>query len=293
MTSAAFGISSIVAATLIWGFSPLYYAAMSHIPPFEVVVHRILWSLPPIVIYALWTGRGPRFIEAGRDRRKLAAMALSTAAISVNWVAFIYAIQIGETAQASFGYYIYPLAVLLIGVIVFREGITALQWIAAAIAGFGVLWIGWRLGEMPWLALLVMATFALYGTVRKAAQISPMIGVLWELLLVTPVLLAYLVWIGGGRFFVDFSDALWLIGGSLFTGIPLIMFVESAKRLRFSTVGVLFYINPTLQFVSAIILGEPFSADRLIGFGLIWVAVALYCVELIRQDRGTRSRSGG
>lgn len=289
MTSAATGIASIVAATLIWGFSPLYYAAMSHIPPFEVVVHRILWSLPPIIAYAWWTGRGPRFFEAGRDRRKLAAMAISTAAISVNWVAFIYAIQIGETGQASFGYYIYPLAVLLIGVIVFRECITALQWGAAAIAAAGVLWIGWRLGEMPWLALLVMATFALYGTVRKAAQIGPMVGVLWELLLVLPILLAYLIWIGGGRFFVDFSDALWLIGGSLFTGIPLIMFVESAKRLRFSTVGVLFYINPTLQFVSAIILGEPFGADRLIGFGLIWVAVALYCVELIRQDRAKTS----
>ena len=291
MTPAALGVASVVAATVMWGFSPLYYAQMSHIPPFEVVVHRILWSLPPIIAYALYTGRRQRFFEAGRDRRKLAAMALSTTAISVNWVLFIYAIQIGETAQASFGYYIYPLAVLLLGVAVFNEGITRPQWLAAAIAAAGVMWIGLRFGEMPWISLIVMLTFALYGTIRKAAQIGPMIGVLWELLLILPFLLVYLAWIGGGRFFIDGQDALLLIGGSVFTGIPLILFVEATKRLRFATVGVLFYINPTLQFVSAMILGEAFGCDRAIGFGLIWTAVILYCVELLRQDRASRIAS--
>ena len=291
MTPTVIGIASVVAATVTWGFSPLYYAQMSHIPPFEVVVHRILWSLPPIIAYALYTGRRARFFEAGRDTRKLAAMALSTLAISVNWVLFIYAIQIGETAQASFGYYIYPLAVLLLGVAVFNERISKPQWLAAAIASAGVLWIGLRFGAVPWISLTVMATFALYGTIRKAAQISPLIGVLWELLLILPVLLVYWVWIGGGRFFVDWRDALLLIGGSVFTGVPLILFVEATKRLRFATVGVLFYINPTLQFVSALILGEAFGWDRAIGFGLIWIAVILYCAELLRQDRAVRTAS--
>jgi chloramphenicol-sensitive protein RarD len=291
MTSQALGIACVVTATMMWGVSPLYYAQMSHIPPFEIVVHRIIWSLPPIILYALLTGRRARFFETGRDKRKLAAMALSTTAISVNWFLFIYAIQIEQTAQASFGYYIYPLAVLILGVFVFQEGITRPQWVAAAIAAVGVVWIGMRFGSVPWISLIVMATFALYGTIRKAAQVGPMIGVLWELLLAAPVLLIYFVWIGGGFFFQSGTDALWLIGGSLFTGIPLILFVEATKRLRFATVGVLFYINPTLQFVSALILGEAFSVDRFIGFGFIWIAVILYCIELIRQDRAVRTAS--
>ena len=288
MTSAAVGIACVVTATVTWGVSPLYYATLSHIPPLEVVVHRIVWSLPPIILYALLTGRRARFVETGRDKRKLAALALSTIAIFVNWVLFIYAIQIGQTAQASFGYYIYPLAVLLLGVVLFKEAITSLQWLAAFIAAAGVLWMGLRFGSIPWISLIVMATFALYGVIRKAAQVGPMIGVLWELMLISPFLLAYFVWIGGGQFFEDWRDALLLIGGSLFTGIPLILFVEATKRLRFSTVGVLFYINPTLQLVSALILGEAFGWDRAIGFGFIWIAVALYCAELIRQDRAAR-----
>ena len=288
MTPPAVGVACIVAATVTWGVSPLYYALLGHIPPLEVVVHRIVWSLPPIIIYALMTGRRARFVETGRDKRKLAALALSTFAIFVNWVVFLYAIQIGQTAQASFGYYIYPLAVLLLGVLIFQETISRLQWLAAAIATLGVVWIGLRFGAMPWISLIVMATFAFYGVIRKAAQVGPMVGVLWELLVILPVLLGYFIWIGGGQFFEDWRDALLLIGGSLFTGIPLILFVEATKRLRFSTVGVLFYINPTLQLVSALILGEAFGQDRAIGFGLIWIAVALYCAELIRQDRAAR-----
>ena len=285
MTPSAIGIASVVTATAIWGVSPLYYAHISHIPPFEVVTHRILWSLPPILVYALMTGRRARFIETGRDLKQVAALMLSTATISVNWVLFIFAIQIGETAQASFGYYIYPLALLLLGYVVFGEKISVPQWIAAGIATAGVLWISLRFDSVPWISLVVMASFALYGVIRKAAQVGPMIGVLWELLLITPVLLLYLAWIGGGRFLADWHDALWLIGGSLFTGIPLILFVEATKRLSFATVGLLFYINPTLQFFSAMILGEAFGLDRVIGFCLIWLAVILYCFELVRQDR--------
>jgi len=291
MTSAATGVICVVTATVAWGISPLYYAMMNHIPPLEVVVHRILWSLPPIVAYALITGRRARFIETGRDKRKLFALALSTTAIFSNWVLFIYAIQIGETAQASFGYYIYPLAVLLLGVVIFKEGITPLQWLAAAIAATSVLWMGLRFGSIPWISMTVMASFAFYGVIRKAAQVGPMIGVLWELLLISPLLIAYLMWISGGQFFESWQDALLLVGGSLFTGIPLILFVEATKRLRFATVGVLFYINPTLQLVSALILGEAFGWDRAIGFGFIWIAVALYCAELIRQDKAARMLS--
>ncbi len=285
------GVCSIIAATVIWGFSPLYYAQMNHIPPFEIVIHRIIWSIPPIVVYALLTGRRQRFFETGRDRKKLAAMFLATLAIACNWFVFIYAIQTGQTAEASFGYYIYPLAVLVLGVAVFKEKITPLQWLAALIAAAGIVWTGLRFGELPWISISVMASFALYGVVRKAAQVTPLIGVLWELCLVLPFLLAYLVWIGGGRFFTGWQDALLLIGGSLFTGIPLVLFVEATKRLRFATVGVLFYINPTLQFCSALLLGELISTDRLAGFGLIWIAVTLYCAELIRQDRAARMAS--
>lgn len=285
MTSSRFGIGCILLATAMWGFSPLYYALMDHIPPLEIVTHRLIWSLPPLALYALWTGRRARFLAVARAPRELGLLTLSAAMIAVNWFAFIYAIQIGQTGEASFGYYAYPIAVMVLGVVVFREGLTALQWLAAAIATGGVVWIGIGYGAPPWIALIVMTSFAAYGTIRKLASTGPLVGVLWELSLTVPLLLVWLLWIGGGAFLHSMSDALLLIGGSIFTGLPLVLFVEAAKRLRFSTVGVLFYVNPTLQFVSAVILGESFGADRLIGFGIIWVAVLLYCAELLRRDR--------
>ena len=256
---------------------------MNHVPPGEVVAHRILWSLPVIAIYALMTGHWQRFRQAGRERHTMRALVIATAFISVNWFGFIYAIQIGQTAQASFGYYIYPIIAVLIGALVFREQITPLQWVAAGLAMTGVLLIALDLGTMPWIALIVAGTFAIYGIIRKAITVGPLVGVLWELTLVSGPLLAYLVFVGGGAFFEETRTALLLIGCSLFTGIPLVMYVEAAKLLKFSTVGVLFYINPTLQFVSALIMGEVLSVPVLIAFGIIWAGVGLYCYDLLRR----------
>ena len=277
------GVLFALAAMVIWGLSPLGFAELSHVLALEVVAHRILWSLPVILGYALLTGRGPRLRAVASSPRHLRALALSTALISVNWVVFVYAVQIGKTAEASFGYYLYPITVVVLGAIFFRERITALQWLAAAIAASAVLWLMWRVGVVPWIALLVTATFAFYGVVRKASDIGPLVGVTWEVMLVTPFLLGYLLYVGGGAFGSDAHTTFWLIAASLFTGVPLVMFVEAAKRLAYSTVGVIFYLNPTLQFVSALILGEAMSRDTLLAFGVIWVAVALYCWELRRR----------
>ncbi len=211
------------------------------------------------------------------------ALVTATAFISVNWFGFIYAIQIGQTAQASFGYYIYPIIAVLIGAAVFRERITGLQWAAAGLATTGVLMIAMDRGTLPWIALIVAGTFAVYGVIRKTIPVGPLVGVLWELTLVSGPLFAYLWFVGGGAFFADTRTALLLIGCSLFTGIPLVMYVEAAKRLNFSTVGVLFYINPTLQFVSALIMGEVLSLPVLAAFGVIWAGVALYCYDLLRR----------
>lgn len=285
------GVFFILAATILWGLSPLYYSLLNSVPAMEVVAHRILWSLPCLAIYAVMTGRGPRFIEAGRSPRILLTVAVASAFISVNWVAFVYAIQIGQTAQASFGYYIYPLAAIILGALVFRERISPLQWLAAVIAVIGVVWIAMERDAAPWLALLVATTFAIYSIIRKTALVGPLIGVLWELTLVTPFLLLYLVYVGGGAFFYDWETAMLLIGGSLFTGLPLVFFVEASKLLRFSTMGVLFFVNPTLQFISAVLLGEAITLPVLGAFGVIWMAVALYCYALIRQDRRARAAS--
>ncbi len=277
------GVLLALWAFVIWGLSPLFFALVNDVPPMEVVAHRILWSMPVIAVYAMLTGRWQRFLEAGREGRTMLALVAATAFISVNWFVFIFAIQLGQTAQASFGYYIYPILAVLLGAIVFRERITRLQWIAAALCVAGVLLIAAERGTMPWIALIVAVTFAIYGIIRKTIAVGPLVGVLWELTLVSGPLLAYLVYVEGGAFLTDARTALLLAGCSLFTGIPLVMYVEAAKRLQFSTVGVLFYLNPTLQFVSALIMGEVLSLPVLAAFGIIWAGVALYCHDLMRR----------
>jgi len=273
-------------AFVIWGVSPLYFALLNDVPAFEVVVHRIVWALPVIVAYAVLTGRWGKVRQVAREPRTLRTLALATSMISCNWFIFIHAIQTGQTAQASFGYYIYPIIAVVLGALVFRERITPLQRIAASLAAIGVLWIAVEQGTPPWIALIVACSFAAYGTIRKASPVGPLVGVVWELALVTPLLLGYLVWVGGGVFGADWQTSLMLIGCSLFTGIPLVMYVEATKILNFSTVGVLFYLNPTLQFVSALILGEILSLPVLGAFGVIWAGVALYCWDLTRRGAG-------
>lgn len=271
-------------AFVIWGVSPLFFSLVNDVPPMEVVSHRILWSLPVIALYAALTGRWQRFVQAGRERRTMLALVTATAFISVNWFVFIFAIQLGQTSQASFGYYIYPIVAVLLGALVFRERITAMQWSAAALCTTGVLLIAVERGSLPWIALVVASTFAIYGVIRKMVTVGPLVGVLWELTLVSGPLLAYLWFVGGGVFFEDAHTALLLVGCSLFTGIPLVMYVEAAKLLKFSTVGVLFYLNPTLQFVSALVMGETLSLPVLAAFGVIWAGVALYCYDLMRRQ---------
>jgi len=270
-------------AFVIWGLSPLYFALLNDVPAFEVVAHRILWALPVIALYAVLTGRWAGVRPVAREPRTLLVVAVAAAMISVNWVVFIVAIQTGQTAQASFGYYIYPIIAVILGALVFRERIGGVQRIAAGLAALGVLCIAVEYGTAPWLALVVAGTFAAYGTIRKSSAVSPLVGVVWELALVAPFLLGYLVWVGGGVFGTDWTVSLTLMGASLFTGIPLVMYVEAARRLDFSTVGVLFYINPTLQFVCALLLGEALDSVVLGAFVIIWAAVALYCYDLMRR----------
>jgi chloramphenicol-sensitive protein RarD len=280
---ARLGVLFALGSFVIWGVSPLFFALVNHVPAFEVMAHRILWSLPVIAIYAALTGRWTRFVQTAREGRTMLSLGLATAFIAVNWFIFIYAIQIGQTAQASFGYYIYPIVAVMLGAMVFREHITPLQWSAAAVATVGVALIAVERGALPWIALVVAATFSVYGVIRKRVTVGPLVGVLWELTLASGPLAAYLWFFGSGAFSQDAQTALLLIGCSVFTGIPLVMYVEAAKRLKFSTVGVLFYINPTLQFVSALILGEALNLAVLAAFGVIWLGVALYCYDLTRR----------
>jgi len=277
------GVLSALGAFVLWGLSPLYFALLNDVPAFEVVAHRILWALPVIALYAVLTGRGDRIRQVAREPHTLRTLALATAMISVNWFIFIHAIQTGQTAQASFGYYIYPIIAVVLGAVVFRERVGGVQRLAVGLAALGVLCIAVERGALPWIALVVAASFAAYGTIRKSSPVGPLVGVVWELALVSPLLLAYLAWAGGGVFGADWTTSLLLVGCSLFTGIPLVMYVEAAKILNFSTVGVLFYLNPTLQFVSAIILGEALSLPVLGAFGIIWAGVGLYCWDLMRR----------
>jgi len=269
----------------IWGLSPLYFALINHVPAFEVMVHRVIWAVPMVGLYAAMTGQWGAVRAVGRSRRGMAVMAMAAAMVSINWFVFVYAIQTGRTAEASFGYYIYPLLAVVLGALVFRERITGLQRGAAALAAVGVLGIAIARGTPPWIALIVACSFAIYGAIRKSSSVGPLVGVFWELILMTPPMLLYLAWISGGVFGADMGTSLLLVGCSFFTAVPLIIYVEVTKILEFSTVGVLFYLNPTLQFISALLLGEALSMGEVGAFGIIWIGVAIYCYDLLRRRR--------
>lgn len=293
MTEPAKGVLAIVGACVIWGFATLYYKAMAHVPPLEVLAHRSIWTL--VLFGAVLAVQG-RLTEvtglvAGPMRGRVA---LASAIVALNWGLFIWAIQAGHAVQASLGYYIFPLVSVVIGVVVLGERLGRAQVAAVALAGFAVAVLTWGLGVAPWVAIALALSFAPYMLLKKKLQAPASVSVTAEVLLLTPLALALLVWMGqggtilgraGGTFGTDLHDTLMLPVTGVITGLPLVMFSWGAQRVRLSTLGLVQYLNPTLQAVTAVwIMGEPFSRWHAAAFAMIWLALAIYSFAALRQE---------
>jgi chloramphenicol-sensitive protein RarD len=284
----ATGFAYAVGAYLMWGFLPLYMKAMDHIPPPEIIAHRILWSVPIAGLILVVLGRTGDVLGALRTPRMVGMAAVTAALISVNWGVYVWAIANDRALDAALGYYINPLFSVALGAIMLREKLAATQWIAVGLAGVAVAILTVAAGVLPWVALVLMTTFGIYGFLRKTLPIGPNQGFLLEVLLLCPLALAYILWLGGDGHFTKPGgwDWLLLIGSGAVTAIPLMLYANGAKGLRLSTIGILQYIAPTMILLIAVfVFHEPFGLARAIAFPLIWAALILYTISMIRTAR--------
>lgn len=284
------GIVFAIAAYALWGLFPLYWRALHAIPVGEVLAHRILWSAATVLLLLAAMRRLPDLYAAFQDRRKRWLLLLSALLIGCNWSIYILAIYRGELVQASFGYYINPLMSVGLGVFLLRERLSRLQMAAVALAGIGVILLGTHQDGLPWIALGLALSFALYGYLKKKLGVDSLIGLSVETLWLTPIAGFYLAVSaaqGAPSSLAAGPRTLGLlIGAGAVTLAPLFFFNAAARRLPLSSLGFYQYLSPSIQLMMAVIgFGEPFTRMHRISFGLIWAALALYSLDAVWKTR--------
>ena len=279
------GLAYAVGAFGLWGLSPLYWRLLAHVPAHEILMHRIAWSA--LFLGFFLRGRWSALRAAATTPRTAGLLLASTALIGLNWFLYIKAIGDHRVLDTSLGYYINPLVSVALGVLVLGERLRGLQAAAAALAACGVLWLVKAHGHLPWLSLTLAFTFALYGLLRKISHADALVGLSFETFALTVPSVLGILWLAAhGHAPFDARTWLLLAGSAGMTAIPLLWFVEAARRLDLKTMGFLQFLSPTLQFLIAVIaFGEPLSRERLLSFVLIWTAVALYCVDAALRAR--------
>ncbi len=275
------GVLYALVAYATWGVMPLYFKSVTGIPPLEVLAHRIVWSVAVLLLIAAITRRIGTVGQVFCRPRLVGTLALTSLLITSNWPVYIYAVQKGEVLQTSLGYYINPLISVLLGCLCLGERLRPCQWFSVLLAAAGVGIMSLSIGHLPWIALFLAISFALYGYLRKQAPVAPLEGLAVETLLVFVPALCYLLyrgWTGAGGFLSGHPrlDLLLPLAG-LATTPPLLLFAAAARRLRLVTIGLMQYLAPTLQFLLAVfVFREPFGNTQLISFILIWSGLALF-----------------
>lgn len=292
------GFALATTVYVLWGFLPLYMKALAHIPPAEVIVHRILWSLPIAGAVLLATGRTAELRSALRSPRTLAMGAATAALVSVNWGIYVWAIGAGHALDAALGYYINPLFSVFLGAVLLRERLSRLQWAAIGLAAAAVSVLTWDAGRLPLVALGLTVTWGFYAFLKKWLPIGPNQGFFLEVLILSPLALGWLALLlaaGESHFLAGVpADTALLLGCGVVTAVPLMIYANGAKLLRLSTIGILQYIAPTMIVVVAVFLfGESFGPARRIAFPMIWAALALYTLEMLRGARRGRGARPG
>jgi chloramphenicol-sensitive protein RarD len=282
------GILSAALAFLCWGLFPLYFHALGEVPPLQILANRMLWSLAFLLI-VLALRRQWSWLGQVRQPRIFWSFAASAVLLAGNWLLYIWAVNNGHVIEASLGYFITPLVNIMFGFLLLKERLRPLQWAVIGIAALGVAWLTWQSGSAPWIALGLAATFGGYGLLRKTAALGALEGLSFETMVLFPVAAVYVAWLtlhGTNAFVNTPSDTTrWLLVASgPITAIPLLLFANGARRIPMSVLGLLQYLGPTIQFLLGVLLfKEAFTSERLVGFALIWVAVALFAGEGLFQ----------
>jgi chloramphenicol-sensitive protein RarD len=298
MTQTGKGFAAATAAFAIWGAFPLYFHPLYDVPALQVIAHRVLWSCAFVLSCLALRHELPALRSALADRSVLLRLTVSAALITVNWTVYVWAVTHGHVLEASLGYFINPLVNVLLGVLLLAERLNRPQWIAIVLATLGVIYLAVVAGSPPWIALALAISFGTYGLVRKVVRVESLAGLAVETLILLPFALLYLAWcessgIGGFGSGGPAIRAL-LVGSGPLTAIALFLFAYGARLLPYSTVGVLTYLAPSLQFACAVFaFHEPFERARAVGFVLIWIALVIYVGEgWLRSRRAHTIQSG-
>jgi chloramphenicol-sensitive protein RarD len=284
------GVLYAALAYIAWGLFPIFFKQLSNVNAFEVVMHRIVWSLVFLVGVLAMLRRWSWLRDVARQPRVLAAFAASALLLSANWSVYMWAVQNAHLVDASLGYFILPLVNIAFGFAFLQERPRLIQWLAVAVAAAGVLWLTEQAGRLPWVALVLATTFGIYGLLRKVASLGALEGLTLETMVLAPFALGILgwwAWHGQGALVQGGTSTMgWLLLAGPLTAIPLLLFAAGARRIPLATLGILQYISPSLQMLLGVWLyGEAFDPARAIGFYLIWLALVIYTLDSLWNGR--------
>ena len=274
------GLLNAMLAYAIWGLFPLFWRLLQAIPASQIVAHRIIWSWLVLMAVVLLT-RQWRAFRSVIDRRVLISYSASALIISVNWLVYIWAVNANHVVETSLGYFINPLISVFFGTVFFKEKLRPLHWLSLAIATAGVVYLTFHYGRIPWIALALAVTFSLYGLIKKVAPLQSLFGLTLETAVLVLPAFGFLLLgeqQGNGAFTsIHFHTYLLLLLAGIVTAVPLLLFASAAQRIPLTLIGILQYIAPTMQILLGIFFfHEPFSATQLTGFGMVWIALAIF-----------------
>lgn len=283
------GIWAGISAYFIWGLFPIYFKLLDSVPALQIVAHRLVWSLFFLVVIVTvrkeWQGLVTRL-----NTKTILITLLAGVLLTLNWLIYIWGVNHDYILEASLGYFINPLVNVILGVVVFREKLSLSKWLPVGLAAIGVFYLTISYGQLPWIALGLAFSFGFYGLLKKLSAMNSLNGLTLETALMFIPALGYLFYIENqgvgfwGHASWELTILLCLAG--VVTAIPLLLFSFAAKNIPLSTLGLLQYIAPTLQFIIGVfVYSEPFTHEGLIGFGIIWLALILFSIGGVYERR--------
>lgn len=290
------GILYAVGAYLMWGLFPLYWKQLESISALQLIGHRIGWSFILLILFVLLTRQWKSFGSVAFNAKTIRIYLIAAVLISINWFTYVWAVNHNFVVESSLGYYINPLFSVLLGVIFFHERLRLVQWIPIALAAIGVIYLTVTYGSLPWIALTLAFSFGLYGMVKKTAPLNSLYGLTLETGLLFIPALVFLIFsetTGQGAFLHSGPLEDWMmVGAGLVTTVPLLLFSSAAPRVPLTTIGILQYITPTMQFLLGVLVyKEAFTHDRFIGFGIVWAGLILFWAEGLYARRNIAPES--
>jgi len=284
------GVTAALSAFALWGLVPIYYKGLQSVGAWEVLAHRVIWSIPLLLLFLVIRDGRNFWTRLRLPMSSIAWLVVSGLTISLNWLVFVWAVANDHILDTSLGYFGTPLVNVLLGCVILKERLKVTQLVAMVVAAAGTIYLAWYLGRPPWIAITLAVSFGVYGLLRKRMDVGPMLGLLWETALMFLPAIAYLIWLSlqSSQQFLQNSinvDLL-LICSGIPTIVPLIWFNMAAQKLPLSILGFFQYIGPSISFLVAVFLyGEHFTVGHAVAFGCIWLGLALVSIDPFRRAR--------